>query len=568
MAALPKRVFAHFRRGEFDKADRACVEFLERQPENADAWHIRGILALGRREFAEAKTYLSRALDVRADDSEILTNYGIAMIGTRDVAGAAGALARAIELDPNCAEAHLNLARCHLRELRLDDADRSLASAFAVRSVWPEAKEVKAAIAMRRGKYEEAFTLANEVIAEEPARSDAYRIVADIYTRDGQYKEGFPYYQAAIERNPYDVEALSNFGVLLARAGWHTKAVTNFRKALSLEPDNAPSRFALSLSLLAQGQFQEGWTDFEARLKIPDNVLATRPMAAPRLRRLPREGERVLAWGDQGLGEQIMFASLMPDLIATGATISLECNSRLVSLFTRSFPKVEVLPSLIPPHPRFSEPLDGQFALPDAGAWLRPDFAAFPRHSGYLKPNQILLNTLRQRYSRDRTGQPLIGISWRTAPNLKFSKHKSVPLPSWAPVLRTRGATFVSLQYGAASDEIQLAELDSKTTIVSDPEIDPSGDIDAFAAQVAAMDLVITTSNTTAHLAGALNVPTWTLVAGGFGGLWHWFLERDNSPWYPAMRLFRQQLQGDWQPVLESVAEALGEFLAQWPNHE
>jgi ADP-heptose:LPS heptosyltransferase len=134
----------------------------------------------------------------------------------------------------------------------------------------------------------------------------------------------------------------------------------------------------------------------------------------------------------------------------------------------------------------------------------------------------------------------------------------------WGPLLTARDAMFVKLQYGDLKREVADACRELGVTIIDDPNVDAVADIDAFAAQVAAMDLVITTSNATAHMAGSLNVPVWTLVPTGYGSMWHWFRNRDDSPWYPSMRLFRQPDRSAWGPVLHEAAASLTCFLASW----
>jgi ADP-heptose:LPS heptosyltransferase len=176
------------------------------------------------------------------------------------------------------------------------------------------------------------------------------------------------------------------------------------------------------------------------------------------------------------------------------------------------------------------------------------------------------VDELKRRYSAGRAaaGRPLIGISWRRAGGALMSD-KSLPLAQWGPLLHVAGATFVNLQYGDTAAEIAAAAAQFGVRIISDPAVDPLVSLDAFAAQVAAMDLVISTSSTTAHMAGALNIPVWTFLPVGLGSLWHWFLERDDSPWYPSMKLFRQSHRGDWESVLDAASGALVEFVETWP---
>jgi hypothetical protein len=273
---------------------------------------------------------------------------------------------------------------------------------------------------------------------------------------------------------------------------------------------------------------------------------------------------RVVAWADQGVGEQLLFASLIPDLLRTGAGIALECDYRLVPLFARSFPQITVCAHTFPTQAALASYTGGRFCLSDAAAWFRDGLESFPGHSGYLRADPRLTAEIGNRYRGGRHDRPLVGISWRRADGSLISDAKTLPLEQWGPLLHVAGITFVNLQYGDRAAE--LAEVAQKfgVRILSDASIDPLLDLDGFAAQVAAMDLVISTSSTTAHMAGALNIPAWTLLPAGSGSLWHWFRERSDSPWYPNMTLFRQHRQGDWDPVMESVSGALVDFVDAW----
>jgi ADP-heptose:LPS heptosyltransferase len=241
-------------------------------------------------------------------------------------------------------------------------------------------------------------------------------------------------------------------------------------------------------------------------------------------------------------------------VIAKAAHCTIECTARVVPLLRRSFPAATVTVRRDPPDSVLTAAgaFDYQTAALSLCRLLRTDFSEFPAHRGYLRPDPQRVEALRAKYRAMKPGALVIGISWDSSG--RHGVHKRLPLQHWTPILAQENALFVSLQYGAQSDTPGL---------VVDHDIDPLQDLDAAAAQVAAMDLVITVSNTTAHLAGAMNVPVWTLLPKGTGCLWYWFMDRDDSPWYPAMRLFRQPERGQWTTVIADAARALVEFIAK-----
>lgn len=267
----------------------------------------------------------------------------------------------------------------------------------------------------------------------------------------------------------------------------------------------------------------------------------------------------MLVWQEQGVGDVILYAGMIPDLLEQGARLIVECELRLVPLLARSFPQARVVMRSDPVHALTRE-ARWQSPLGSLCRWLRRHEADFPRRGPYLVPDATRVSELRKRY-RELGQGPVIGISWRSS-NYKVGKQKSLSLSEWAPLLALSGATFVNLQYGDCREELLSLKQDFGVTVHHDETVNSLQDLDGFAAQVAAMDLVISTSNSTVHFAGASGVPVWTLLSRGEALLWYWFQEGEDSPWYPSMRLFRQELPGDWSGLLARVRGALQLFLA------
>ncbi|MEQ9447798.1 MAG: hypothetical protein RLN70_02710, partial [Rhodospirillaceae bacterium] len=206
-----------------------------------------------------------------------------------------------------------------------------------------------------------------------------------------------------------------------------------------------------------------------------------------------------------------------------GAQVTLVCTKRLAPLFTRSFPTADIKhrEDVLEGAATHSA-ADFQASFSHLGAHLRSEIAAFPTRPGYLKADHSVTETLRPKYLAN-SNDLLVGISWHSKNN-DAEAEKSIPLALWGPVLRVPGVRFVSLQYGSVEDDVASAKAATGVDVVVDPTVDPLADIDRFAAQVAAMDLVITVSNTTAHVAGALGRPTWVLTPYSTGRIWYWFL--------------------------------------------
>ncbi len=563
MDELP-RILALYDAGQLAEAEAACAALLAQTPESAAGWALHGAIALKQNRFADAVEYLERAAALEPEDIELLTNLGMALYGAGRMSDALYAFKNVLKRDSSSAVAFLYVGRCRLAAGLLSDAAGALNAAITLRPAWPEALDDFARLSLAADRPDKALVMARKALMSEPGRPSSLELAGYACERIGDFETASAYYRDLIASQPGGA-VIGSLAASLQRMGRHSDALSTYAQALESSPDDAVLRYGRGSSLLALGRLTEGWPLYAGRFEIGANAEGARAKG-PRLEKPPTAGMRIAAWADQGVGEQILFAGLIPDLVRTGAEVALECDYRLAPLFARSFPQVTVCALTTPPAPELASFKDGRICLSDAAAWSRRSFADFPRHTGYLSPDPQLVNALRQKYGAGRAGRPLIGISWRRADGAVMSDTKSLPLAQWGPLLHVAGATFVNLQYGDTAAEIAAAADKFGVRILSDHTIDPLINLDAFAAQVGAMDLVISTSSTTAHMAGALNVPVWTFLPVGLGSLWHWFLARDDSPWYPSMRLFRQTTRGDWDAVLDAASGALVEFVEAWPN--
>jgi hypothetical protein len=245
-----------------------------------------------------------------------------------------------------------------------------------------------------------------------------------------------------------------------------------------------------------------------------------------------------------------MFAGLIPDLVETGIPCILDCRRRLQPLFARSFPKVGVITGHSPDH-SLQTGIAAHLPIGSLPGFLRPDASSFSRsRPRYLVADPIARDRFREQYGKERL---LVGLAWHTD-NPSSGHRRSIDLKLLAPILDCENVRWISLQYGD-HDSLESEAKAVNAPIRIDRSVDQLADMDIFAAQIAALDLVITIDNSTAHLAGALGAETWVLLP--FAPDWRWLQDREDSPWYPSMRLFRQPHRGDWPSVIQNVRKAL-----------
>jgi hypothetical protein len=335
------------------------------------------------------------------------------------------------------------------------------------------------------------------------------------------------------------------------------EAIAAMGRAIEIKPGYHQARFGLALAQLRSGDFATGWRSYESRWQSIDHDTPWREYPQPRWTGDRLASGRLLLWGEQGIGDEIQFAGLLPETVRTGNRVTLDCDARLKPLFARSFPEIEVVSGCGPAEAQSIE-IAAQLPMGSLPGLLRRsegDFAATV--SPYLKADPVE----RERFSaRYEDGRRLIGLAWQTK-NQRTGRKRCIDLQKLAPLFALPGIRWISLQYG---DFDALEEQAANTPLLIDRSVDQFADLDRFAAQVAALDQVVTIDNSTAHLAGALGLPVWLLLP--FAADWRWLEERRESLWYPTLRLIRQSKQGDWEAVVDRVRSGLGEALR--PAHQ
>lgn len=369
--------------------------------------------------------------------------------------------------------------------------------------------------------------------------------LARLLWRAGEAGEAAALLDWAIDRAPDSPAGWVNRADLRAALD-HPLAERDYRRALALVPDPAEIHWSIAVHLLTQGQWRRAWPHYAWRARHPR--VRNRPAPFPRLADLRAPGRRILVWSHEGIGEDLRHAALLPALLAAGFEVVLEVDGRLVPLFARSFPAVEVIARAWPPHPATADrAIAAHAALGDLPAWFGLEPGGLLGRGPWLRADPARSAELRRRYRALGPG-PLVGIAWESR-GTPLADAKSIPPAMLAPLLEREGFVFVDLQYGAHGRV--------SGRLHRDPAIDALADLDGFAAQVAALDLVVSSSNSTVHMAGALGVPAWAMIHRGPPVTPYWIAGAATSPWYPATRILRQDRPGDWSGPVEAVRRSL-----------
>lgn len=264
----------------------------------------------------------------------------------------------------------------------------------------------------------------------------------------------------------------------------------------------------------------------------------------------------LLITAEQGLGDELMASSIFDDIVAMGQKAVIECDARLLPVYERSFPSLQFVPR---GERKLNDIHDagGNFRkinMLDLASLFRTAPGSFPARRSWLKADPEKTAAFRSRYRQQWPGKRLVGISWKSTRIMEGLAQKGVRLADFAPVLSVPDTVFINLQYGNVTDEIAALATAGCGEVHVDPAVDTTNDIDAVFAQTTALDLVVSTSNTAVHIAGAIGAPCYLLLPKVRPFLWYWGYRGERTPWYPSLRLLRNTREDDWQQLMQDVA--------------
>lgn len=580
--------------GEPEKAIEYLRAVVAATPSSADAFYNLGRALLACQKYSESSKAFESSLALRPDQLKTLDSLAASLKGegrvdaavaiwrdciarfvsdtrayialgkhylaTKQDEDAAEILSACLVQDPNCLDALLLLGNLRHRQVFLDEAEILFRRLVALKPKYAAANNYLGAVLLALGRLDEAEPCVRKAYALDPDDPEVLTNLGLVLDNRGRSDEAQSLHERATQLKPTMPEAWNNLGISQQNCGRVEQALQSYAQAVAVKPSFYGAKTNSAHALLALGRLAEGWKEYGHRFDQKFMASKRRVFPYPMWTGMPDRSARLLLWTDQGLGDEVLYTSMLQDAVARVGSCILECYPSVVPLFQRSFPDITVVGRSKIPDPKIGElKPDFQLSLIELGTFFRPTISSIPSHKGYLQPDHSLRATLRAKYEAKANGKRIVGISWKSD-NPIAGHFKTIALNRWAEIFGAHNVHFVSLQYGRVEEDIAKVSADLGAIVFHDKDIDPLKNPDASAAQISAMDLVITTSNTTAHFAGGLNVPVWTLIPTGAGIFWYWFLNRSDSPWYPSMRLYRQQKPGDWSQPLSEVAQSLRQW--------
>ncbi len=613
--------FQHLNGGNLGAAAQLFNNVLHQDPQNFAALNGRGFVALQQNALPQAQADLQASLSINPKQPFAHKMLGIVLGAMGEFDGAMQAFAAALSLDAKDPEVYFNRANFRFQSAQVQEALADLDMAIKLKGSYLEARSNRANLLIQLGEfaraekdldylvakvsnnpdlwvalglarykvgkyqgamqcneralrlvpnhpdallnsssamhdqseYPAALAWADKAIAATPQRAEAHYARAQALMGMHRFEEAVAAYTRAIELNPSYAEAWMGRGLTKSRLRDLAGAALDYDQAIALRPTYDEAFFNRGHVYLEHHDFAKGWVDYEHRFGMQSLGIVNLP-------NIPVwQGEplsvvgKLLVRGEQGLGDQIIFASVLPELLKLVPQICLQLEPRLVPLFQRSFPEVEVMSRDNKP------PVDvaAQICVGSLPQYFRKDVAAFAGATmPYLKADADKTASFRKALAPN--GERIIGLNWRSFRN-KYANEKSMGLLDMAPFFNLPGCTVVNLQYGDVKDEVRAAEA-AGLLFNKAVSIDLTKDIDGVASLVDACDVLVSTSNTTVHIAGALGKPVLLMLPYRSGKLWYWSEAKgEGSLWYPSIRTFHQGAQGDWASTINAVKEALVE---------
>lgn len=532
----------------------------------------RAIDALNRENFVAGSKWALKALD--KDDRNGVAWYLLAMALERagDYANSVRAYEAALQLLPDHADVSNDLGRLAYRMGMLEQAEKLFTHYVNHAPHEPQGYNNLASAVKDQGRREEAIDILKAAIAQHPGSAMLWNTIGTAMLEVGDMQLAATFIGEAVRLDAKFHKGRYNLSQIKMHLGDLEGALADCNQAIGktvTADDREMMRLARSSYQLGLGRIAEGWEDYEARLspQFADVTL----FAIDRPRWKPGQdiaGKRFLVVAEQGLGDELLFANVIPDVLeALGpeGELHLTVERRLVPLFQRSFPTATVtahVTNVWQTRPLRRVPGVDQNAIdlwtPMASLMrqFRPSLEHFPTATdGYMKPDPERVAYWRQQLEQAPPG-PKVGLLWKSAVVTNHRHRYFSPFEQWRPVLATPGVSFINLQYGDCSAEIEQAEREFGVKIWQPPGIDLKADLDDLAALCRAMDLILGFANATFNIASSSGAKTWLISTLG-----SWpRLGSESYPWYPQTRVFLPDSFGDWESVMNPMADALAEY--------
>ena len=531
--------------GRTDPAIDAMGQVLSRKPDFAEAHNDLGALLLAQGKTTEAMACFERALACKPDYAEASYNQGIALARMNRLDDAVKRYERALALKPGYHEAHHNLGNIFNTQGRLADASRRYRQALALKADYAEAHNGLGVVLLRQDEPGAALACFERALAIKPDNAEARNNLGSALRNLNRPSEAVECYDRALALKPDYLEALNNRGNALQALNRNAEAMASFDKALAINPDYDEAHWNRSCLRLLSGDFEPGWKEYEWRWRTRAAAPWRRDFAQPLwLGGEPLAERTILLHDEQGFGDAIQFVRYLPLVATMASKVILEVQPPLKALLSG----IEGA-SLIVGRGEDLPAFDFRCPLLSLPLAFKTRLDTIPATVPYLSASEDRIIKWKQRLPP--SGKRRIGIAWAGNPAFNGDRTRSIGLPRLSPLLSVAGVELYSIQRDLRDGDRDILRRHPQVVQLGDA----MEDFDDTAAIISLLDLVISSDTSVVHLAGAMGKPVWILLQ--YAADWRWLMGRDDSPWYPTARLFRQPAIDDWESVVARVMQEL-----------
>jgi len=611
--------YQEFELGNLDEAEKLLNSVLKKEAKNFYALLILGVISGKKGNHLMAKKYLMKAVCINPNDSHAQFNLAKSLDELGYAKEALPYHSNAVKLNPNFEEAWINYGKCLRFLCRNSEAKNCFNEAInlnpkSVVSIINKAEilrgehEYYEAINLLKSKlgvskdldhilhnnsgsilhtlkkYKEALSEYENAIYLNPEYAEAWSNMGALLCEMSEYEQAQISIKKSIEINEESPQAWSNMGSLLIELDqlkdaiknfeksikispnraetWTNKghayqllgekkqAISDFKKAIEIEPEYAEAHNNLAHIYLDNFNFLLGWSEYKWRFKTRRNETNPPKHNKPQWKGLASKA-RLYIWGEQGIGDQILFCTMLSSIKEYKYKIIVAVDKKLVNILVNSFPKIRVVDKNTNIN---EEEYDEQISLGGLGEYLRSEVNDFPETAAYI--NEYLYIGMYDIKKLEKN-KKTIGISWKST-NKLLGKCKSIDLQLLYPILKLKEFNIINLQYGNVEEELINAEKKIDKEIINIKEIDLYNNLEDLAMLVARCDIVISISNTVAHLSGAMGKEVLLLTPYSKGKFWYWSASNNRSLWYPTIKIIQQKEQNNWDDVIENIIKYLG----------
>lgn len=536
--------FEFHRMGNSQEAERICNSILNQYPKQPDCYHLLGMMALEADEVKTAHKLVRKAIKLLPSWPDFHNTMGAAQEKLGKTEEAIKSFEEAIRLKEDYPEPYLRLGRLFYSQKKYLDSARIYKKLSEIRPDMVDGWNNLGVALLELNDPQQALAAFDRTLEINPFFPEGLSNKGNALQRLSRYTEALDFLNHALALRPEYADAWNTKGLVYTRQN-NPLSMGCFQKAVLYSPSHPDGNLNIGFTALIEGDYETGWKQYEWRWKAPSFPSKPRNLSEPLWTGEPLEGKRIFIYAEQGHGDTLQFLRFIPAIAARGGEIILEVQPALKRLVTGMQGVRTILGQgePIPPYdvqcPMMSLPLAFGLTLDTI-----PPPASLP-----YCPKELNLPV-------PDWGQPLrIGLAWAGNPQHKEDQRRSIPLELFAPLGDIPQASFVSLLRGPVTNEIQ--KVSAFLPIINACAV--ANDFTEVADQIEALDLVITVDTAIAHLAATMNKPTWLLIP--YAPDWRWLRSGETSPWYPSIRIFRQNKLGDWAQVIENVREELAQLV-------